>query len=312
MLTSLLPGLRELRAPLAAGYLWLTVAWLIFGDNLNKAAGDQNSPIASLSKLHDDLGPTATLAALTFVAYLLGCAVGTPNPPAILDEAINRPAPDLKFQPIDHGDSVSALSPERLWWRLRNYLRPPLSNAVAGPALQQEIYELAFTAQSRGIEVYDVLESPDVPHQVRSQLAHFDEHSPSRMGHQESPDERSGRELEILQRVLVDAVLIELPALVNRLHIERPALFETYDRLRAESEFRISSALPLAAIIVTLAFRFGEPAVILALVLPVVIYLQGWMRKYSAEAVIWEALTQGLIRSTALKSIAGLGSNRGP
>jgi hypothetical protein len=30
MITGLLPGLRELRAPLAAGYLWLVVAWLWF------------------------------------------------------------------------------------------------------------------------------------------------------------------------------------------------------------------------------------------------------------------------------------------
>jgi hypothetical protein len=31
MLMNLLPGLRELRAPLVSGYLWLISAWLLLG-----------------------------------------------------------------------------------------------------------------------------------------------------------------------------------------------------------------------------------------------------------------------------------------
>ena len=38
MLGNVLPGLRELRAPLAAGYLWLRFVWLVWGDTLRPVA----------------------------------------------------------------------------------------------------------------------------------------------------------------------------------------------------------------------------------------------------------------------------------
>jgi hypothetical protein len=40
MLASLLPGLRDLRAPLAAGYLWLAAGWLYFAPLLPASVND--------------------------------------------------------------------------------------------------------------------------------------------------------------------------------------------------------------------------------------------------------------------------------
>jgi hypothetical protein len=34
VLTSLLPGVREVRTPLTAGYIWLTLGWLAWGSNV--------------------------------------------------------------------------------------------------------------------------------------------------------------------------------------------------------------------------------------------------------------------------------------
>src|SRR5215203_1291268 len=76
MLVSLLPGLRDLRTPLATGYLWVVGLWLILHDRVPKSVEQATGPIRSLYELSDLHGATVTLAALTFVTYLLG---STPN-----------------------------------------------------------------------------------------------------------------------------------------------------------------------------------------------------------------------------------------
>jgi hypothetical protein len=71
VLASLLPGLREIRAPLAAGYLWLVVAWLVFQDRVETGAAASGS-VDALLTLKDELGTGGLTAAATFVAYLVG------------------------------------------------------------------------------------------------------------------------------------------------------------------------------------------------------------------------------------------------
>src|SRR5256885_15971235 len=72
LLGSILPGLRELRAPLAAGYGWLIFGWLVFHESLSKSR-------ASPGLVHDiaralENRPVAILAVLTAVcSYVIGC-----------------------------------------------------------------------------------------------------------------------------------------------------------------------------------------------------------------------------------------------
>lgn len=74
MLTTILPGLRDLRTPLATGYLWLFAVFLVFADWLPDGDADD----AALSQLIEWAGAVGTatlLGVLTFVAYLLGSAL---------------------------------------------------------------------------------------------------------------------------------------------------------------------------------------------------------------------------------------------
>jgi hypothetical protein len=73
MLTSILPGLRDLRGPLTAGYLWLLAAWIAFGDVMPHSrpqSGEQ--PVQAVFDLAGFFGKGAVVAAVTFTAYLLG------------------------------------------------------------------------------------------------------------------------------------------------------------------------------------------------------------------------------------------------
>jgi hypothetical protein len=72
MLASLLPGLRDVRTPLTIGYLWLTFAWIVWGDHLPDGRPSGNGPIARLYDLSDFLGNGAVIAAISFSAYVLG------------------------------------------------------------------------------------------------------------------------------------------------------------------------------------------------------------------------------------------------
>jgi hypothetical protein len=71
VLVNLLPGLREIRAPLAAGYLFLVTAWVLFHDRVDVGPG-ASATVDAIEGLKDQLGTGAFAAALSFLAFLLG------------------------------------------------------------------------------------------------------------------------------------------------------------------------------------------------------------------------------------------------
>ena len=70
ILASALPGLRDIRAPLIAGYLWLLFGWLVVKPEPNFT--DAKGLMEVLVDLADTVGPLATAAAVTVAAYLIG------------------------------------------------------------------------------------------------------------------------------------------------------------------------------------------------------------------------------------------------
>lgn len=71
MLSSLLPGLRDLRAPLAAGYVWLMALYIAL-EPLTPARDEASGVWASLIRLEDVVSTVGFGVAATFVAYLAG------------------------------------------------------------------------------------------------------------------------------------------------------------------------------------------------------------------------------------------------
>jgi hypothetical protein len=71
MLSSLLPGLRELRAPLAAGVLWLLALWFLAEPSL-PTQDEATGLLASAYRLAEPLSALGLGAALGFTAFLVG------------------------------------------------------------------------------------------------------------------------------------------------------------------------------------------------------------------------------------------------
>jgi hypothetical protein len=72
VLANLLPGLRDLRGPLAVGYMWLLVLWLFFADNVPRERPNDDGAFAKLFDLGELLGPAVILGAVSFAAYMIG------------------------------------------------------------------------------------------------------------------------------------------------------------------------------------------------------------------------------------------------
>jgi hypothetical protein len=74
MFSSLLPSFRELRTPLASGYLWLLDLWLVIGDHLPRRR-PVSGPVAQLWDLSGYFGKGMLIGATVFAAYLVGSLI---------------------------------------------------------------------------------------------------------------------------------------------------------------------------------------------------------------------------------------------
>ncbi|MET9406164.1 hypothetical protein ABZX90_10380 [Streptomyces sp. NPDC002935] len=86
MLTNLLPGLRDVRAPLSTGCIWLLTLWLFLEERVptRQQAG---GVWASLYRLGAVVGPAGVLAAGAFLAYLVGAMLAVRVVPVNTHEA---------------------------------------------------------------------------------------------------------------------------------------------------------------------------------------------------------------------------------
>jgi len=71
VLASVLPGLRELRAPLAAGFLWLTVLWVILADEV-PSSDEATGALERLYRLEPVISDLGRAAVASVAAYLVG------------------------------------------------------------------------------------------------------------------------------------------------------------------------------------------------------------------------------------------------
>ena len=281
MLINLLPGLRELRAPLAAGYLWLLGLWLAFGESVPKRS-EATGAWKQVLEAEDLFSAIGKAAALTFTAYLLG---------SFLSDALgwlwNRiriwrlnPLGFPSLPPTDFNDP-NRLTLKREWIRLRSWIesheRVRLRlETMPSIALLREASE---PISPRSLDVmsdqilrhqYGLDRFPGYPENEQAAGAR---EFLARMGmrHSSSDSEDSA------VRSVSQLVLQELDIARFRLLSEEGDLFHEADRLRAEGEFRLAVAPPLAVIAMLLAFDGG--AIWAIALLPVALLISQGIRK---------------------------------
>lgn len=263
LLASALPGFRDLRAPLIAGYLWLVFLWIVLKPDIKTRPA--NEVAGALYDLGRAAGP-----------FWIGIAVGVG---AFLVGSVS-----LAFTPV-LSKLLSNL--QRWWWgiegmkvlRERNLPRILKKSAARRQAenARDPLYEYYPKAAEK------LYLKPNVNPYTGEII---------------NPDmEISNKSIaagESLRRE------IALPATL--LLGKDPELFTEADRLKAESQLRFAVVPPMLAIIAHLALTV-TPWWWLCLIPAAILWVQGHSRNYEYETLMLGAVKLGAVSSATLDDL---------
>ena len=260
LLTSLLPGLRELRTPLAIGFVWLVNAWIIFAEDLPRSR-PQSGQIAALWDLGAAVGATIVLSAVAFAAYIIGSFLEINPQGEVAQRTFN--AFSLRRPYLLSYNTVRDLIGyiQKLDLDLKKFSEPALENAK----------DFISATSRRGRDKREKVPGVNLPGGL--------------------PDFTTPEQLVVFWQVLP-----EIPQIATRLQVSNADLFGKYDRLLAEASLRINLALPVAVLLLQLIWQgdlSSDQRTSLTLITLGVIFLmarQGVSRIIMARDVIIQAL----------------------
>lgn len=217
MLSSLLPGLREVRAPLSSGFVWLVSLWFLFEPRWGRI-DHEGGWISSAGRLMGTLDIVGQGAVLSFAAYLLG---------SFSVFVFSRPLLSLVEMSLD--------GPSRRLDGLSDLARESLAQvAVDG----RQRLEQALTLSGVGVDKVLGIAAPRPSAGDKSMPARTSRrgrlvaHRLTSATVLPTPEQRQEREL-------ATRVLRDLPVVANaQLLGQQPEVFSAVDRSQAEVDFR--------------------------------------------------------------------------
>ena len=292
MLLNLLPGLRELRAPLAAGYIWLFAAWLAFNGDIPEPAG--------AADFFDQFEALGAAAALTFAAYLIGSFLSDLF--GFLWYAIRL----FRIGPIRGSPEsypVGMLEARRLRERLiRIQASEPLS--PEGAASLDEVARRTvrrIPPEQRGDvdrrvfrDAHYTVRGPGGPRWLIGRRTPYE---PWKLKVGGSADDEQTLALHV-----VAALGDELDTARFRLLSEEKDLFHEVDRLSAEGEFRLAVTPPLTAVVAVLAATASLLWLVALLPLGVLVMLGLMRQEQSGDRIVY-AIRAAKIRTPILEQL---------
>jgi hypothetical protein len=362
MLANLLPGIRELRAPLASGYLWLVLMWIIVSPQLPESRNESEGLVKYLYELSSVISSEGVgVVVLSFAAYVAGLIANgvTLEPlrkiggllPGGVGSILSRKGEDALDDLVRHfvrdsenglrrahsiGLEQTRLMQEAIVRKIQQdstdlrttpeaTLTIRFKNAIG--LIIEEIAESYIRAQSSHpawAASMDLNEADDharllqrvlasAPDWPASSEASFDGlkaemEAPFVESYQDVGDEfvshiinelrkRTG---DCLEADLREKVQDELHLVSKRLIGDQNDLFSQYDRLRAESDFRLALVTPITALIIT-ALALEGWLWSLAAVIPFLLFRQGVLASRQSGDLIADALSLERVRAPVLE-----------
>jgi hypothetical protein len=277
VLTSILPGLRQVRAPLVSGYLLLIGLWLIFHSRFDdlENAGHHSQAIDTLGRL---LGRPGELAVFAFVAYLVG-SLNT----VVADWALRRAGQATTRRNGPSGYSRDPRVSERVFRLLtanasrRLRLRCDATWASASPEARDYFRKTGLRRPQR-----------DELHAAKAQGA-------------------SPADLDLAcRRHLFRLVSSQIPYVEKRLLVAHPNLHAETDRLVAEAELRDSLLIPLPIAAIGLSMNLSLPLTtrivggVCLIALLVSIFFQARSQSVDGNSIVAHAVADGMIGTQSL------------
>jgi hypothetical protein len=318
MLASLLPGVRELRAPLAAGYLWLVTLWIAVASKVPEMISTEGA-YRDIYSLGQAVGKPAIAVASAFAAYLIGTlSLGVttfltnwfsslnslsrvakkPIRQAVLrriDEVLksgNRAWEDIRETLVRAREFIKEDDPRTFHVIETLTVRSSNFDAFSYRPNEEEEISFAYTnipdlARKARVGIHLIaLQTPETSETLKNNVL---------IRHE------LGRKMVDLERY-VDDCIADLPSLAARLVGKEPDVYGTYDRLRAESEFRVGVAVPLATLFITLAYR-STPLWVLGILPCIALAELGRRSSMQAFGQLAESLNAKRLDSPVLEGI---------
>jgi hypothetical protein len=286
MLATLLPGLREIRAPLVAGYLWCAVLWLVLESTVDRAAEDASGAVAGGARLVEALPDLGVLAVVSVAAYLLG---------ALSLEA---------SRPLAHAlqKSIAAGFDHHVLWDDLTH-RSPLQPSRAGRNALEDHAATVFAALLDSRRPLDATEGYRWVAMSMADAARIDERNYLLDVHG-----RDEHVTQVLEAHLAEWIEWELNLTATRLIEEHSELYATIDQLRAESDLRLATWLPLFVLGVAVAtIGLSLPATVGTLVatftLCALLVAQGLRREAAAADRIVDAIILGTVTAPIIEKV---------
>lgn len=285
MFAALLPGFREARTPVAVGALTIAAIWVAIRGAFEEVVAP---PLwKQIVEVLTAIGIPGQIAVGGFVSYLLGIAIST----------LSAKAP----HPFRSQRSF-----------LANAIRKKLALMPGNVALSDffaALPEIGLEEKNRQSEADRQIEIQDAVESIEA-------------GDVTTPDEaeisltwgwietKGASSLD--HKVRQELILGE-----QSLKVRNPSLYDELDRNRAEGEFRVGVALPLALLIAVTAARlageFGSHwwlGLLALLALPVAIWIAGARKLSEADAVLDNALANNQASTPTLDILSDFASRK--
>ena len=272
MFAQLLPGLRQIRTPVASGVLWIVLGWLVLAGRITR---------------HADPALFRSLDSLSRALKPLGVGLQHQSRRLFGRRVVReRLGPHLSKPPRSQHDRTLRL------------LRILSKRLDALPPRGLVVYAAcrSYSARSR-FGVSRLFQAGDADPDGTTDT---DWHARSRLTGEEFGDLRS-----VVVRDLMLGVESELDVTGTRLLAKHKELFNIYDRLKSEAEFRTAVAIPLAAVVAVILDDVVATwiAVLLGLATLALCLVEARSKKTSAGDRIVDALIIGETSAPALDDV---------
>jgi hypothetical protein len=248
LLSALVPGLRELRSPLACGLLWLLAAWLtIARDAPNPSDPQAPELVKQVWRLVEPLGVTGAVALLTFIAYLIGVTFSVQL--VNLYKVLLWPAFKLinvmfavlglikPLKPIFEGTKAT-------FQETQDYsgLAGSLT-AVRGSALLSLRYRLVLTVVTMRPIAWNLVRFAETFPNTAAAVLREDAH-----GDSSEPMSLTIEDINNNHASIAKDLRAGFPDAAKRLLLRQSPAYDAYDRLLTEAAFRYNLVAPLVAL----------------------------------------------------------------
>lgn len=288
-----MPGFREVRAPLAGGYIWVFLGWLLIAPSTPDPAG--HGPYSRIDDLAHSVGPFGIAVGVSVLAYLVGSLVLT-----VIRRLLDFWREEGIFNEMIESQ-VGDTMPAEGWLRLDAlaHLAGLTPGSAGYPETGRDLNLLnamgELSARELGKE-WRNLESAIKTAEAAKGESTFrleDGAGPSRVAVLQIPREENSeffvhREFTIPRFFPSKDLSNDLPLIRTRLGELAPVTSAKIERLFSESEFRFAVAVPLVPLLIYLAFT--DWWWLSALTFPIALLFQGIALERDGNLEVVDAL----------------------